>query len=321
MFASKACSASDHPFDSGHEPQRIETHKPFCLAIVMRKSFRHERCELALLDQRILRPESIRFRKGFTLVELMVVVSIIGIVLSLLLVGVSSAREASRRMACSNNLRQQALALQNFVSRRNHFPYGGESRPGNHRSWATSILPDLERSETAHTVDQTLEWDHPKNRLAVESIIPSLRCPSSTMDYPGDTDYAAITGSAMSSEASVVADGLNNGVMILDYARGRPVSVAEIIDGLSNTICIAELADRTISEHGRWADVIGCISHNNGGVNEQDGDGMRSQHPGGVFVALSDGAVRFLSDSVDWDTLGGLCSRAGYESIRAAWDP
>jgi prepilin-type N-terminal cleavage/methylation domain-containing protein len=88
---------------------------------------------------------------GFTLVELLVVIAIIGILVALLLPAVQSAREAARRTACTNNLKQIALALLNYADTRGQFPLGAysavtEDHPAEEDGlgWATQILPQLE---------------------------------------------------------------------------------------------------------------------------------------------------------------------------------
>lgn len=101
-----------------------------------------------------------RFRRnnqtGFTLVELLVVIAIIGVLVGLLLPAVQAAREAARRMSCSNNLKQLALGIHNYESSFRQFPPGylhkfgepGSMYLANHQgfSWGSAILPHIEQA-------------------------------------------------------------------------------------------------------------------------------------------------------------------------------
>src|SRR5262245_19080923 len=102
---------------------------------------------------------------GFTLVELLVVIAIIGVLVALLLPAVQSAREAARRIQCSNNLRQIGLACLSHVDNFNRFPWGGSDGPdqtccnATERSgwtWAFYITPFIEQQSTYENTNDSL---------------------------------------------------------------------------------------------------------------------------------------------------------------------
>ena len=131
-------------------------------------------------------------RRAFTLVELLVVIAIIGILVSLLLPAVQAAREAARRMQCSNNLKQIGLALHNYHDTYNTFPPGVVT-PGNCCStpsagtWTLFILPYMEQTPLYDRYDFRL-WNDSNpgrtgatggpNAFVCMQRIPSYVCPS-----------------------------------------------------------------------------------------------------------------------------------------------
>ena len=87
-------------------------------------------------------------RRAFTLVELLVVITIIGILIALLLPAVQAAREAARRSQCVNNLKQLGLGMQNYLQAITVFPYGGVDEGQTHRRdcWFHRVLPYIEQA-------------------------------------------------------------------------------------------------------------------------------------------------------------------------------
>ncbi|MDA8743879.1 DUF1559 domain-containing protein [Rubripirellula amarantea] len=122
-------------------------------------------------------------RDAFTLVELLVVIAIIGILVGLLLPAVQAAREAARRMQCSNNLKQIALACHNYQSAFKKFPPSAivdlsVTDTGNNGSWGVHgrILPYLEQGNVYENIDLSVAWDY---QTAIDGLkIATYACPS-----------------------------------------------------------------------------------------------------------------------------------------------
>lgn len=127
---------------------------------------------------------------GFTLVELLVVIAIIGVLVGLLLPAVQAAREAARRMQCSNNLKQLGLALHNYHDTHNKFPSAQyfcrsdmpctTGRPTWKQGWfwSASVLPFMEQGNMFASLRMDLDLFHPLNFNLVATNLPSFGCPS-----------------------------------------------------------------------------------------------------------------------------------------------
>ena len=185
-----------------------------------------------------------RQRAGFTLVELLVVIAIIGILVALLLPAVQSAREAARRMSCSNNLKQLTLALHNYHDTYRQFPPSATIPYGTtYDSWSIQarLLPFLERANLSDLID----WnDNYKSQPAVtKTRVPTLLCPSEINDrarpdgalthYPLNYGVNFGTWFVFNPLQRVGGNGL-----VFPNSRTR---FASITDGTSNTLAFSEV--------------------------------------------------------------------------------
>lgn len=115
---------------------------------------------------------------GFTLVELLVVIAIIGILVALLLPAVQSAREAARRIDCTNRLRQLGLAAHNYHDSHRRLPPHGDGPTA--LSSQARLLPYMENATVHDLVNQDIHWRDSSNTTAYLTELSFLRCPSQT---------------------------------------------------------------------------------------------------------------------------------------------
>lgn len=224
-------------------------------------------------------------RRGVTLIELLVVISIIGVLIAVLLPAVQAAREAARRMACSNNLKNLGLAAHNYHGEHRRFPPGalGPISPLlpqyanlKHHGLGTFLLPYLEQQALANQYRWDASWFDPLNQPVVTKHLKIWQCPSapanrmmdgtlSTVVPPPEDPYSgtaacgdyACTGSidptlenrGLIDPSANPRDprGHYEGVFPLNAAR----RLADITDGSSQTTMFAECAGRPQLWRGR----------------------------------------------------------------------
>jgi prepilin-type N-terminal cleavage/methylation domain-containing protein/prepilin-type processing-associated H-X9-DG protein len=224
--------------------------------------------------------------QAFTLVELLVVITIIGILIALLLPAVQAAREAARRLQCSNNLKQIGLALHNYHTLLGCFPAGesigvpGQCQSGGCRGnpiWIV-LLPYLEQSGIERTYDYSAKFGWAAwlqstvgGQLA-SAPMPAYRCPSDPQlqQFPNLRDYFAVDGgktvTAQGWYGSVYLDGL--------FTINRWSAMRDITDGSSNTLAIGESSHpeydgmgsgycTSTGGPGGWAFGGSCVSTDN----------------------------------------------------------
>jgi len=217
-----------------------------------------------------------RRNQGFTLVELLVVIAIIGVMVGLLLPAVQAAREAARRMQCSNNMKQIGLAIHNYESstqsiaplrNRNDMLQGVDAWNTQTISWRARLLPYLEQQAVHDQINYALPefWSTARRPnttfdIAAPTVISTFRCPTDpgTGNVPwtapdgtrqtgtaGSIDYATANYFACIGPDSVLREDTSLGFWLVQrtFSATRPGSINKfrnVIDGLSNTVVVGE---------------------------------------------------------------------------------
>ena len=291
-------------------------------------------------------------RPGFTLVELLVVIAIIGILVGLLLPAVQAAREAARRMSCSNNLKQLGLALHNYESAYKRLPYGGffpdvnwAGTPGssNYRrmSGHVALLPYIEQTALANRLSAdsqsllvVVPWDN--SYVPFRTKIPALQCPSDGYTPPdpndiGPTNYMFSRGdSTWDHNPDWVGNG-GRGLRGMFAGNQYFVAFADVKDGLSNSIAMSE---RVIARPATSRLVRDGGTALNLGNNFRDNNPSDCISPARVVAGLyqgdvamwggrrwTDGAPAFTGHTTILGPNKGSCTQGGWDGEDGIYEP
>ena len=269
------------------------------------------------------------------MVELLVVISIIGVLISLLLPAVQAAREAARRTECINHLKQIGLAFQNHHSAHRYFPSGGWNwyhpptyENGNPLSgsrqragWGFQILPYIE-AETIWNAGPVQAIGTPVRLF----FCPSKRSPQA-VDHQ-DNYRPALTGGVI---AHALCDyAASNREMTGVVRRFEPANLSHVTDGTSQTLLAADKR-LNIARLGEWQDddnegytvgwnedTIRRTDRSPAPDHASDGDGDKlfgSSHPGVINGVFVDGSVRAISMQVDEETFRWMGDMADGEQV------
>jgi prepilin-type N-terminal cleavage/methylation domain-containing protein/prepilin-type processing-associated H-X9-DG protein len=236
-------------------------------------------------------PKSTSPRRGFTLIELLVVIAIIAVLIALLLPAVQSAREAARRIQCTNNLKQLALACHNYADVNLVFPPGGFysqatelTAPcgGNHQSsYYIALLSFFEQSPVANAWNFSVPYQSYQNSTVTQTGLSAIWCPSdpaaaqpdgkfrSNYNVPYDMRYHSYKGNAGTFFAvsrytsPKCVNGAPGWSAVVDYSARKAAatgvihlysstSIGAITDGTSNTMLIGESAFTLLDPNGRY---------------------------------------------------------------------
>jgi prepilin-type N-terminal cleavage/methylation domain-containing protein/prepilin-type processing-associated H-X9-DG protein len=273
-------------------------------------------------------------RSAFTLVELLVVITIIAMLMGLLLPAVQGAREAGRRTTCTNQLFQLALAAVKSDEQSGFIPGWRNRHPnGAFYAWPVPLLPFMERTDVHKALSPV--------------PISFFMCPSSP---PGVANQPSLAYGGNCGSGSLGGGNKWDGVMVDTTTAANRISFEDVAnaDGTPSTLLLSEKCGARISDslQGQW-NVLppATFAFSNGSssipgfgifgsptaspriVNSQtDGaPGFRSQpssnHPGGAVTAYCDGHTGFLKDTVNAQVYGQLLSSnsGSASSVSSQW--
>ncbi|MGE0759006.1 MAG: DUF1559 domain-containing protein [Pirellulaceae bacterium] len=289
--------------------------------------------------------------RGFSLVELLVVLAIVALLLALLFPAVQAVRESARRLQCQHNLRQLGLALIHYHDSQRRFPPGVVAE---HRTlWTALLLPQIDQQAFYGQLQWGVPWneDGTANEWACAQYLSIYRCPSALAPWHltvnGIPDrvpctYLACTSGLAARESGpgpLVGTPEADGLFTVDHTT----RLADILDGTSNTVALGETIFDYIpagTDHygltqfiDHWQ--IGTTEGLDNEISESMGstavplnayrrDGLfvedielsfSSRHVGGAALLFADGHVRFVGESIQANIWSALGTRAQFDPL------
>jgi len=229
------------------------------------------------------------------------------VLVALLLPSVPSAREAARRMQCTNNLKQIGLGFHNYLDTYGHFPpaYSVDENGKPLHSWRVLILPFMEQKTLYDQIRLDEPWDSEYNRQFHDTLISVFRCPSGSslellkrakpdLKTDGNCCYSVVIGPETA------------------FSGSEAVSCDDITDGTSNTILVVERLMPVC-----WMDPNNEIGFDTAceGINHNV-YGIGSAHAHVANVLMADGSVQSLLDSTEPEFLRALLTKSGDDNSR-----
>ncbi len=203
--------------------------------------------------------------------------------------------QAAARTMTMNNLKQTALACFGYHDTYKTFPPGAlvDAQGRMQHGWLTLILPFVEADDVYQRINLKVAWDHPENRMALQTQVPTYLSPM--VDFDKDADGFAL--SHFAGNVRVIGGNV-------------PRKIADITDGTSNTLLIGQVA----GNYKPWGHPLSWRDPARGINKTPDGFGCPAAIKGAHF-ALADGSVRFISEDVSPEVLKALSTPNGGEPI------
>jgi prepilin-type N-terminal cleavage/methylation domain-containing protein len=270
-------------------------------------------------------------RGGFSLIELLVVIAIIGVLVALTLPAVQSAREVARRTQCQNNLKQQGLALNNYVTLSEAYPIGyiawpnpvGGAAPG--WAWSAAILPQLEQGPIYDALNVKLPIDFADNATVRTSALGIYVCPSDRNTGAFDVMSELTGGPVEARTTSYAANGGTDGSSAGNgmFRVNKSVRPKDVKDGLSNTFALGERGSFVV--RNAWA---GALGDGRGGVEvlaivstggpdpaNPSAASFCGAHSALTQFLMADGAVHPIKATINLAVYRALATRSAREVI------
>ncbi|MCA9230279.1 MAG: DUF1559 domain-containing protein [Planctomycetales bacterium] len=275
-------------------------------------------------------------RAGFTVLELMVSISMVGTLTALLLPAVQAAREASRQAECRNNLRQLGVALHASYMVHQAFPAGWRKagKTSTAYGWATELLDELELTDLAKSLHQNASISAPDNDTVRYTTPVVFTCPSDIgepmfelfreegeHESGGQTSDEVIVSLPRAnylgvfglSDPDVDSSGPGEGVFIAE----RRINLANIPNGASHVLFVGERTTRRLASSWLGVDLEGedaagrLVGQAYMGPNQARADECEfdSRHPGGAHFLYGDGHVKLVADDIDLSVYRQAASR------------